>query len=252
MKITIITPTYNQAPFIERTIQSILNQNYTALEYIIMDGGSTDGTIDILKKYSDRIVWKSEKDKGQSDAINKGLRIATGEIVAFLNSDDTYEPETLTKVSRFFSKNPDIKWVYGKCKIIDINDKEIRWPITLYKNFLLKKYKYSRLLAENFVSQPATFWKKEVHNEIGYFNENEHYCMDYEFWLRLGARYPAGVIDSYLANFRFYTSSKSGGVNSKQFKDELRIAKKYSNGLRIPILLHNLNYYKIIWIYKIL
>lgn len=77
MKITIITPTYNQAPFIERTIQSILNQNYTALEYIIMDGGSTDGTIDILKKYSDRIVWKSEKDKGQSDAINKGLRIAT-------------------------------------------------------------------------------------------------------------------------------------------------------------------------------
>ena len=185
MKISIITPSYNQAEFIERTIQSILNQSYSNFEYIIMDGGSTDGTIEILKKYSNKIIWKSEKDNGQSDAINKGLKIATGDIVAYLNSDDTYELNALQKVADFFIKNPDKKWVYGKCKIINEKDQEIRKPITAYKNWLLKKYSYKKLLTENFISQPATFWKKELHNEFGYFNESESLCMDYEFWLRI-------------------------------------------------------------------
>jgi glycosyltransferase involved in cell wall biosynthesis len=150
MKISIITPSYNQAEFIERTIQSIFSQNYPDIEYIVMDGGSTDGTVKILKKYSDQIIWKSEKDNGQSDAINKGLKIATGEIVAYLNSDDTYEPGTLKKVADFFQKNPEKKWVYGKCKIINKKDQEIRKWITAYKNLLLKNYSYSKLLSENF------------------------------------------------------------------------------------------------------
>lgn len=252
MKISIITPSYNQASFIERTILSVFNQNYPDLEYIIIDGGSTDGTLSILKKYSDRIIWKSEKDNGQSDAINKGLRMATGDIVAYLNSDDTYEPGALQKVTDFFQTNPDQKWVYGKCKIINKNDQKIRKLITFYKNLLLKKYSYSKLLSENFISQPATFWKKELLQEVGYFNEDEHFCMDYEYWLRIGQKYPAGVINEYLANFRYYANSKSGGVNKKQFQDELRIAKKFSQGKIWPIILHEINYYKIIGIYNFL
>lgn len=252
MRISVITPSYNQAQFIERTIKSVLNQHYPELEYIIMDGGSTDGTVEILKKYSDRIIWKSEKDSGQSDAINKGLRIATGDIVTYLNSDDTYAPGAFEQVIRFFQENPDKKWVYGKCKIIDENDQEIRKPITLYKNILLRKYRYSKLLSENFISQPATFWKREVHTEMGFLDENEHYCMDYEFWLRIGQKYPAGVINNYLANFRYHTDSKSGGVNKKQFQDELRIAKKYSRNNFISIGLHFVNYWKIISIYRIM
>ncbi|MFZ2881850.1 MAG: glycosyltransferase family 2 protein, partial [Candidatus Moraniibacteriota bacterium] len=222
------------------------------LEYIIMDGGSTDGTVEILKKYGDRIIWKSEKDNGQSDAINKGLKIATGDIVAFLNSDDIYEPETFKKVATFFEKNPNKKWAYGKCKIINEKDREIRRLITAYKNWLLKKYSYPKLLSENFISQPATFWKREIHYELGFLSENEYYCMDYEFWLRIGQFYPAGVISDYLANFRYYSNSKSGGVNKKQFQDELRLAKKFGVGYPLSIFLHKVNYYKITWIYQIL
>ena len=253
MKISIITPTYNQAEFIERTIQSVLSQNYPDIEYIIMDGGSTDETIDILKKYSDKIIWKSEKDNGQSDAINKGLKIATGDIVAYLNSDDTYEPGAFKKVNNFFQNNPDKKWVYGKCKIINKQDKEIRRPITWYKNLLLRKYSYKKLLTENFISQPATFWKKELLDEIGNFNEQENFCMDYDYWLRIGEKYKAGVINKYLANFRYYPDSKSGNVDKQQFQDELRLAKKYANNkYPVAIFFHTLNYHKITLIYKAL
>jgi len=256
MRFSIITPSYNQAQFIERTIKSVLCQNYPNFEYIVMDGGSTDGTVEILKKYSDKIIWKSEKDRGQSDAINKGLKMATGDIVAYLNSDDTYEPDALKKVAEFFQNSPagepDKKWVYGKCRIINENDKEIRKPITAYKNLLLKKYSYAKLLSENFISQPATFWKRKIHAEIGFFDENEHYCMDYEFWLRMGQKYPAGVINEYLANFRYYTNSKSGGVNKKQFQDELRIAKKYGKNNKLSVALHYLNHWKIVIIYKLI
>ncbi len=249
---SIITPSYNQAQFIERTIESVLNQDYPLVEYIVMDGGSTDGTVEILQKYGDRTIWKSEKDNGQSEAINKGLRMATGDVVAFLNSDDTYEPRALSKVADFFEKNPGTRWVYGKCRIIDAEDVEIRRPITWYKNALLRNYSYPKLLSENFISQPATFWRRSLHSEIGYINEDEHYVMDYEFWLRIGRKYPAGVIDSYLANFRMYEASKSGSLSNPQFEDELRVAKTFSNGARLPILLHRINYFKILIIYKLM
>lgn len=252
MKVSIITPTFNQANFIERTIESILSQDHADIEYIVMDGGSTDGTVEILKKYSDRIIWKSKKDNGQSDAINKGLKIATGEIVAFLNSDDTYEAGAISAVINFFNENPTKKWAYGKCKIIDEHDREIRRPITIYKNLLLKKYSFAKLLTENFISQPATFWKKELHGEIGYFNEEEHFCMDYEFWLRIGQKYPAGVIDRYLANFRYYANSKSGSVNKKQFQDQFRLAKKFGRDHKIALMVHKFNYFKITSIYSLL
>jgi glycosyltransferase involved in cell wall biosynthesis len=252
VKFTIVTPSYNHAHFIERTIDSVLTQDHPDVEYIVMDGGSTDGTLEILQRYSNELTWRSEADRGQSDAINKGLRLATGDIVAFLNSDDMYEPGALAAVARFFAQNQATQWAYGKCRIVDEHDREIRKPITWYKNALLRRYSYRKLLAENFISQPATFWRRRLHDELGYLNEDEHYVMDYELWLRLGQRYPAGVIGDYLASFRMYDASKSGSLANPQFKDELRVAKAFSNGARIPIFLHRLNYYKIVGTYNLM
>jgi glycosyltransferase involved in cell wall biosynthesis len=129
-KISIITPSYNQVNFIQHTIDSVLGQEYPNLEYIIIDGGSTDGTVEIIKGYLGRLQWISERDNAQSDAINKGLRISTGEVVAFLNSDDIYEPGALEKVGQFFAKHREAKWVTGKCHTIRCSSSA--YPVSAY------------------------------------------------------------------------------------------------------------------------
>ena len=128
-KISVVIPSYNMAEFIEETIQSILNQNFSPIECIVIDGGSNDGTVDILNKYDSKIIWSSEKDSGQSDAINKGLQRASGDILAYLNADDTYEEGCFQKVARFFDQNHTVKWAYGKCRITNEDGREIRRPI---------------------------------------------------------------------------------------------------------------------------
>ena len=195
MRFSIVIPSFNQGKYIEQTIKSILNQKGDfEVECLVMDGGSTDETMDILKKYDDRITWVSEQDKGQSDAINKGWQRVTGDIVAYLNSDDIYNPGTFQKVADYFTQYPDKMWLYGKARIVDEYDGEIRKWITAYKNFLLRKYSYSKLLTENFITQPAVFLRKEVILEAGLLDENHHLVMDYEYWLRVGERYDAGMI----------------------------------------------------------
>lgn len=267
MKISIITPSYNQAEFIERTILSIITQKWDfELEYIIMDWWSTDETIKIITNYELQIkqwkiqmhckkidfIWKSEKDNGQSDAINKWLMLATWDVVTYLNSDDTYEPGALEKVVRCLGKSDNMR-CYGKCKIIDIHDKEIRKFITWYKNLLGGKYSYAKLLTENFISQMTVFWKKEVMKELWYFDVDEHLCMDYEYRLRMGKKYNPVYIPQYLSNFRFYQTSKSGSRFVKQFSDELRIAKNYANWkYKWSLFFHRINYYKIVIAYKVL
>lgn len=243
-KISIITPSYNQSHFIERTIQSVLGQGYPDLEYIIVDGGSTDGTIDILRKYEGRLTWVSEKDKGQADAINKGIARSTGDIIAYLNSDDIYEPGTLGRVAEHFSTHPGTMWLTGQCHIIDEQDREIRYPITAYKNFLLRHFRYSLLLVTNPVSQPATFWKRAVVKEFGHFDENEHLVMDYDYWLRIGKKYPLAVLHGYLAGFRVYAASKTSSSFLTTFKREMDLARRYSDS-RLLNGLHRLSYYGI-------
>lgn len=267
MKISIITPSYNQEEFIERTILSVLNQKWNfELEYIIIDWLSTDSSVDIIKKYDEKIknwefdnnfksiefIWKSEKDNWQSDAINKWLKLSTWDIVTYLNSDDTYTSWALQKIADNLW-NSDKKWCYGKCKIIDKKDIEIRKWITIYKNMLWKKYSYSKLLSENFISQMTVFWKKEVMDEVWYFDKKHHLCMDYEYWLRIWKKYDPLYIPEYLANFRFYHTSKSGSMFTKQFTQELEVAEKYADWkYNFSLLLHKFNYYKIVIVYKIL
>lgn len=248
LKISIITPSWNQAPFIERTIRSVLDQGYPNLEYIVMDGGSTDGTIDILKRYEGRLVWTSEKDKGQTDAINKGIKRSTGDIIAYLNSDDVYEPGALRRVADHFSAHPETMWLTGKCRIIDERDREIRRPITAYKNFLLRHYSYSLLLVTNPVSQPATFWRRGVVSELGLFDEAEHLVMDYDYWLRIGKKYPLTVLDGYLAGFRVYAATKTSSSFLTTFKREMVLARRHSTSAVLNGL-HWINYIGIAAVY---
>lgn len=242
--ITVITPSFNQARFIERTIRSVLDQDYPNLEYIVIDGGSRDGTVDILRKYEGRLTWVSEKDKGQTDAINKGIERSTGDIIAYLNSDDVYEKDAFARVAEYFSVHPDAMWLTGKCRIIDEQDREVRRPITAYKNFLLRHFSYSLLLVTNPVSQPATFWRREALREIGLFDEDQHLVMDYHYWLRMGRKYPLEVLDAYLAGFRVYAASKTSSSFPTTFKQEMVMARTYSNS-RLLNGLHRLSYFAI-------
>lgn len=267
MKISIVTPTYNAAEFIERTLVSVLTQAWDfELEMIVMDGGSSDGTQPILADYEERIrngsfpiacksatfARFSERDKWQSDAINKWLQRVTGDIVAYINGDDTYLPGAFQTVYNRLSTT-NAERCYGKCRIIDREDNEIRAWITRYKNMMWKHYSYQKLLRENFISQMTVFWKRECMSRVGLFDVNEHLCMDYEYRMRLAREGDPLYMDTYIANFRFYRASKSGSRYIQQFADELRVAKTYAAG-KYPwsIMVHRINYRKICVVYKIL
>jgi glycosyltransferase involved in cell wall biosynthesis len=248
-KITIITPSYNQGDFISETIDSVLSQGYPNLEYFVIDGGSVDNTIDILRTHGEDFYWISEPDKGQSHAINKGLLLATGDVIAFLNSDDLYEPGALLKVGEFFANKPGTDWVTGKCRIINQDGCEIRKAVTMYKNFWLRINSYSILLITDYVSQPATFWRRQVITKVGSFDENLQYAMDYDYSLRVGKYFKLWVLDHYLASYRIHPRSKAGSSANKQFDTDLEIAKRHSIS-PICLFLHELHNALIVKIYR--
>jgi glycosyltransferase involved in cell wall biosynthesis len=228
-KISVITPSYNSGRFIEHTIQSVLSQEYPKLEYIVMDGGSTDNTLEILQKYKGSVNWISEKDSGQSHAINKGFALATGDVLAYLNADDIYEPGALHTVGNYFLKHPTAYWVTGRCRFIDQNDHEIRKLASIYKYFWLLWGSYKALMVIDYVSQPATFWHRNVINQIGNFNEGLHYAMDYDFSLRVGKIFTMWRINKGLAAYRIHSSSKTFSSTTSiktQFDEDLEIARK--------------------------
>lgn len=239
-RITIITPSFNQSHFIGQTIESILSQNYPQLEYIVMDGGSTDETLAVLKHYKNRIRWISEPDRGQTHAINKGLQIATGDVIAFLNSDDLYAPGALHAVGTWFAHRPEALWATGECRIIDTNGYEVRQAVTVYKNAWLRLRTYSSLLVLNYISQPATFWSRRALEIIGYLDESLHYAFDYDYWLRLGRQQNVGLINRALAFFRVHPASKGGTGAETQFAEELAIAHRYTRS-RALLFLHRIH-----------
>ncbi len=254
LKISVITPSYNQAEFITRTIESVQSQRGNfQLEHIVVDGGSTDGTVDILVSFGDSIRWVSEPDEGQADALNKGLAMATGDIIGWVNSDDIYEPGALAEVAEVFGAEEQTQWVYGKVRIIDGDDREIRKPITCYKNLRMRRYSFRKLLSENWISQMGVFWRRGAGDKAGPFQKDLHYCMDYDFWLRLAGICPGRFINKYLAAFRWYEVSKSGSGFADQFKEELDVARTRAAG-RYPlsILAHKFNYIKIVTAYRLM
>jgi len=200
-KISIITPSYNQGQYIEQTIISVLEQNYPNLEYIIIDGGSSDNSVEIIKKYEKQLkYWISEKDNGQSHAINKGFKKATGDIIAWLNSDDIYLPDTLNIVNNIFNKNPDIDIIYGD--VINFTEKKEEY----YK---VSEFKINDFLSRISIHQPAVFWRKKLLNNEGFLDESLYYTMDYDLWMRLFINYKSLKVNLPLAKFRMHNDSKT-------------------------------------------
>ena len=231
MKISIVTPSYNHARFIRRTIDSVLSQaGDFELDYRVLDGGSTDATREILASYGSRVSWISERDAGQVDAVNKRLRAATGDVVGWLNSDDTLLPGSLAKVAATFAANPRVEWVHGRCTIIDEDDREVRKWITRYKDYRCKHHTFENLLTEDYVSQMTTFWRTSVHREIGYLSTEFRYAFDHEFFLRLARRGDPIYIADPIACFRWYEASKSGEGYAVQMRETAGLAERYGGG----------------------
>jgi glycosyltransferase involved in cell wall biosynthesis len=222
-KVSVITPSYNQAQFLERTILSVLNQNYPNLEYIIIDGGSTDGSIEIIKKYEKYLsYWVSEKDRGQSDAINKGFGMAKGEIFAWLNSDDTYLPGAIKEVVEFFKSYHDVGIVYGMSHFTDETDNVI-------DNYPTESFDYKRLASFNFISQPSTFFKKNVYYKVGGLDTGLQFAFDYDLWIKMADKFKIEYLPDLLATYRLHKESKSIFERNALKRDEeaIRIVLKY-------------------------
>ena len=220
-RISVITPSFNQAPFLERTITSVVAQDYPNLEYIIIDGGSTDSSVEIIQRHANHLTyWVSERDRGQGHAINKGLERATGDIIAYLNSDDYYLPGALHLVGEFFTKHPDVDLFHGRCRFVDAAGNKIGdrfGSITSYEEILDLWNVWWK--ERNFV-QPEVFWAKRIADRIGGFREDLHWVMDYEYWVRIlraGGRVEG--LDTEIACFRFQPQQKS--TQPRRTADEL-------------------------------
>ncbi len=222
-KISIVTPSYNQAQFLERTILSVLNQSYSNIEFIIMDGGSADKTVDILKKYNQKIThWESKRDKGQTYAINKGFRMATGEYIGWLNSDDYLEPNVLENIAKGFKTDVNIGTVLGKIFLVNGNGKKIG------ERFNKEEITVDSLLNGKVqVNQPGTFHRKIFLEKYGYLDESLNFAMDYELWIRLAQYSKFKQLDIFVANHRFHKLSKTQSEFIKFIPEIERIRKKY-------------------------
>lgn len=211
-KISIITPSYNQGQYIEETICSVLDQGYPNLEYIVMDGGSKDNTVDIIKKYEKHIsYWVSEKDKGQSDALNKGYKHATGDVINWLNSDDYYDPGALKTVGEIFT-NPKVNVYCGTSRIFGNKGEYLSNGTDIYEGNLAKTAGWAR------IDQPETFFRKSCIDKIGFLDEQFHYIMDKELWIRYLLQYGLGNVvkdKTRIANFRIHDTSKTNQFHEK-------------------------------------
>lgn len=215
--ISIITPSYNQAKYLEQTIQSVLTQEYANIEYIVIDGGSNDGSVDIIKKYQDKLAyWISEKDNGQADAINKGFAKATGGIIAWLNSDDYYLPETITKAVKVFEENPEVVLVYGNMLAVDENGKTFN---TLnYKQLTLED-----LICFQIIGQPAVFFRKVALEKTNGLNLNFHFLLDHLFWIELAQHGKMLYVNQTWSAARYHVEAKNRAKAAEFGQEAFRI-----------------------------
>ena len=216
--VSIITPSYNQARYLESTIRSVLDQDYPHIEYIVIDGGSTDGSVEILRRYSERLAgWVSEKDRGQTDAINKGFARARGEILAWLNSDDTYEPHAIREAVKFLQERPEVGLVYGDANFIDENGGVIgRFPAA--------QTDYRRL-RQGYVHIPqqAAFWRADLWRKVAPLDPSFYFAMDYDLWVRLAALAPLLFTPRVWANFRLHSQGKTIRADARCWDEMLKV-----------------------------
>jgi glycosyltransferase involved in cell wall biosynthesis len=223
--VSIITPSYNQVNYIEQTIRSVLNQSYSNIEYIIIDGGSTDGSVNIIKRYEKELTyWVSEKDDGQTDAVNKGIQRCKGELIAYLNSDDLYEENAVALIVNAYLKNPKAAVYYGKCSTINeqgIMIQDYRGGPTSF-NFLQSKSMLP------YIYQPACFFNAGIATRRPLFIEK--YCIDYELLLHLSQSHPFVFLDEHIAQYRIHRHTRTHLEQDLIYLDKLKIQLRYGAG----------------------
>jgi glycosyltransferase involved in cell wall biosynthesis len=201
--VTIVTPSYNQGRFLEATLKSVLEQDYPNIEYLVVDGASTDNSVDIIKRYADRLAWwVSEKDSGQSEAINKGLQRAHGEFVGWLNSDDVYQPGAVSAAVAAFRSRPEAGVVYGDALSIDAGGK----PFNIMR---ARQYSVADLMAFNIICQPAAFMRRSVLEQVNYLNPAYHLLMDNLLWMNMGRIAPLIYVPQTWAAARYHNQAKN-------------------------------------------
>jgi glycosyltransferase involved in cell wall biosynthesis len=216
--VSIITPSFNQARYIEATIQSVLTQDYSNIEYIIVDGGSTDETVEIIKKHEGRIAWwVSEKDKGQTDAINKGFARANGQILAWLNSDDTYEPGAISAAVKYLQEHPEVGMVYGDCNFINETGHVIGKFGSAQTDYRLLRQGYAH------IPQQTMFLRADLWKQVGPLDPSFYFAMDYDLWTRLAARTQLKYIPQTWANFRLHTTGKTIAADDRCWPEMVRV-----------------------------
>lgn len=237
MKITIVTPSYNQGVFLAETIESVIRQegDFT-IDYLIIDGGSWDNSVAIITRYAAllergewpvkcqgiRYRWISEKDSGQTDALNKGFRLAEGEVLAWLNSDDTYLPGALQTAADFFRNHPDTGLMYGNAHYIDPTG-------VVISRYRSEEFDLIRLASANIICQPAAFFRRDVLEAVGGLDDTLHFAMDYDLWIRIGQCFPSQHLPCLLATYRLHETSKSisNALLIRNSAESLEITRKY-------------------------
>lgn len=207
--VTIVTPSYNQGEYIEATIRSVLDQDYPRIEYLVVDGGSSDGTLEVLSRQTSRVRWMSEPDHGQGDAIRKGFALTQGEILAWLNADDVYLPGAVSRAVAAFQASSPVDLVYGNAEFID------RAGAVLGPCEQVQPFDLGRLINDlDFIVQPATFFRREPYAASGGLDPDLTYCLDYDLWIRMAQRGAAAFVPDVLAQVRIYPQTKtaSGGL----------------------------------------
>jgi len=219
--VSIVTPSYMQARFLRDSIDSVLSQTYPNIEYEVWDGDSTDESVEILRSYRDSIKWRSQPDDGQAAAINAGLREAKGEIVAFLNSDDVLLPGAVAAAVRLFAADPTVDVVYGRASIVDLAGRPLR-------QYSTHPFDANLLVQHCFVAQPAAFWRRSLHDRIGYFSTEFDHTLDYEFWIRAmkaGAKFL--YTDEEWALAREHADAKSSRLRGEIFRQIIRLQLRH-------------------------
>jgi glycosyltransferase involved in cell wall biosynthesis len=219
-RVSIITPSYQQGEFIEETIRSVLLQGQH-VEHIVIDGGSTDHTLEVLRHYAAHIRWVSEPDDGQADAINKGLRLAGGSILAYLNADDTYLPDAIATVTWCLRERPDVGLVYGDCVLVEHDGH----PIGFLRGRRLDVGGMVR--RGDFVPQQAAFWRRSVVDAVGGFDARLRYCMDHDFFIRVVRAFPVEQVARPLATFRLHDRSKTVSQSTAHWREAMVVSRRY-------------------------